>query len=213
MEAKIDKAELTTNLADKTQEQGDDKQLKINSIKKLYHGTNKLFDSVDLNRCGRFKDFGQGYYLTTDLKQAQKWAQYKAEDATEAYIYSYNVISPVEKKLRILELLEYNKEWVDVISKSRIWGIEPQYDIVYDRIADNRRSEIAMVLQKYVAKDTDADSVIEMIQWKNGTGDQYCFKTADALSVLGNERRFILHKDNNGRWRKPVELKDDGRDE
>lgn len=213
MGVKADKVDLAINSMDKMQEQNDNKSLKIDSIKKLYHGTNKLFDAVDLNLCGRFKDFGQGYYLTTDLKQAQKWAQYKAEDAAEAYIYSYNVISPVEKKLRILELLEYNKEWVDVISKSRIWGMEPQYDIVYDRIADNRRSEISRALQKYVTEAADADSVINMIQWNNGTGDQYCFKTPAALSVLGNERRFVLHKDNNGRWRKAVELKGDGRDE
>ena len=57
-----------------------DKTLKIHLVKKLYHGTNTLYDTVDLNLCQPFKDFGVGYYLTTDkaARQASSDAYQKA---------------------------------------------------------------------------------------------------------------------------------------
>lgn len=32
---------------------------------RLYHGINIDFDEIDLTKSHRFKDFGQGFYLTT----------------------------------------------------------------------------------------------------------------------------------------------------
>lgn len=40
----------------------------------LYHGTYMLFDSIDLNKCRPFKDFGKGFYLTDLEEQALKMA-------------------------------------------------------------------------------------------------------------------------------------------
>ncbi len=31
---------------------------------RLYHGTNVEFEQIDLTKSNRFKDFGQGFYLT-----------------------------------------------------------------------------------------------------------------------------------------------------
>jgi hypothetical protein len=31
---------------------------------KLYHGTNVDFDEIDLTKSNKYKDFGQGFYLT-----------------------------------------------------------------------------------------------------------------------------------------------------
>jgi hypothetical protein len=45
---------------------------------KLYHGTNISFDEIDLRKTRPFKDFGQGFYLTDILSQAQEMAKKKA---------------------------------------------------------------------------------------------------------------------------------------
>lgn len=50
---------------------------KIHQISRLYHGTNKKFDRFNFDKAKSFKDFGKGFYLTTDFNQAQKWAQRK----------------------------------------------------------------------------------------------------------------------------------------
>ena len=42
---------------------------------KLYHGSNITIDQIDLSIGRKGKDFGQGFYLSPDLKQAQRMAQ------------------------------------------------------------------------------------------------------------------------------------------
>ena len=44
----------------------------------LYHGTNQDIDSIDLATGSRFKDFGQGFYLTPDKETAERMAKKKA---------------------------------------------------------------------------------------------------------------------------------------
>jgi hypothetical protein len=44
-----------------------------------YHGTLEAYvasilQSVDLNKCKHFRDFGRGFYTTTKLAQAERWA-------------------------------------------------------------------------------------------------------------------------------------------
>lgn len=60
--------------------------MKISTVKRLYHGTDKEFDTFDFTKAKKFKDFGKGYYLTTDFRQAQKWAQRKG-DRTKRHIF------------------------------------------------------------------------------------------------------------------------------
>ena len=40
----------------------------------LYHGTYTNFDSIELDKCRPFKDFGKGFYLTDLEVQAMKMA-------------------------------------------------------------------------------------------------------------------------------------------
>ena len=39
----------------------------------LYHGSYAQIDDIDLNLCAPGKDFGRGFYLTSDLEQAQRF--------------------------------------------------------------------------------------------------------------------------------------------
>ena len=38
----------------------------------LYHGTNIDFNVIDLTRSNKYKDFGQGFYVTTNIETAQR---------------------------------------------------------------------------------------------------------------------------------------------
>lgn len=46
---------------------------------KLYHGTNRDFDKIDLSKSKPNKDFGRGFYLSADYEQALNMAQVKVE--------------------------------------------------------------------------------------------------------------------------------------
>ena len=58
---------------------------------KLYHGSNMSIDTIDLKRGRRGKDFGQGFYLSPDLHQAQMMAERTVdrEESGEATITTY----------------------------------------------------------------------------------------------------------------------------
>lgn len=57
---------------------------------RLYHGTNVEFDQIDLTKSNRFKDFGQGFYLTDIKQQAVELAEKRAErDGGFAIVQEY----------------------------------------------------------------------------------------------------------------------------
>ncbi len=43
----------------------------------LYHGTNIDFDRTDIGKTKKYKDFGQGFYLTDIKTQAEELAEKK----------------------------------------------------------------------------------------------------------------------------------------
>ena len=175
--------------------------MKINEIGRLYHGTNRCFDEFDFKKAKKFKDFGKGYYLTSNFNQALRWAQRKASHNAKAYIYSYKVAYADAENLRILELLKYDKIWLDFISRNRLYGEDTDYDIIYDRMADSQYTDISELLQAYVQRKKTADEIIERIKWKeeNAT-DQYCFKNKEALQLLKDKVVYVLKKDEDGIW-------------
>lgn len=179
--------------------------MKINTIRKLYHGTDQQFETFDFKYAKSFKDFGKGFYLTSNLQQAQKWAQKKGWKKGTAYIYSYEVKGIADTELKVLELLQYNKQWLDFISRCRMEGFEADYDIIYDRMADSQYSDIADILQEYVAEERSADEAVNKIKWKQTEADQYCFKSKKGLSYLHNLHVIVQYKDDSGRWRQEYE--------
>lgn len=46
---------------------------------RLYHGTNLLFDDIDLKMSKPNKDFGKGFYLSDNLQQAGDLANSRVE--------------------------------------------------------------------------------------------------------------------------------------
>ena len=105
--------------------------MKINEIERLYHGTDRCFDEFDFHKAKGFKDFGKGYYLTTNFNQALRWAQRKGSRNSKAYVYSYRVECADAENLKILELLKYDLKWLDFISQNRIYGKDTDYDIIF----------------------------------------------------------------------------------
>ena len=125
-------------------------KMRINEIKKLYHGTDKKFRIFDFEKAGKAKDFGRGFYLTSSIVQAQEWAQKKGRKNKIAYIYTYQLNCVEPEKWKILELLEYDKKWLEYITKNRMEAHEDDYDIVYDRMADKRYPDLTNAIEALV---------------------------------------------------------------
>ena len=155
--------------------------------------------TFDFEKAGKAKDFGRGFYLTSNIVQAQEWAQKKGRKNKIAYIYTYQLNCVEPEKWKILELLEYDKKWLEYITKNRMEAHEDDYDIVYDRMADKRYPDLTNAIEAFYFGEKEATEVVQMIRWKK-EADQYCFKNERALSLLEREEVWIQKMDDNGRW-------------
>lgn len=172
-------------------------------IKKLYHGSNKHFDKPDLSKARNFKDFGKGFYLTTNLLQAENWAVHYLPNNNEnktAYVYEYDFQIDDIEELKVLKLLEYNKEWLEFIAYNRT-SIENsiEYDLVFDKMADGTGGVLAQAIRDYRASNKsnkDLQTVLDIAMYKGKYRDQYCFKTIKALEKIKRKRYAEVYRKN-----------------
>lgn len=109
---------------------------------KLYHGSNFIVTSPDLEILNYKTDFGKGFYTTTDIEQAKKWATIKKKrsgntDDVHRYV---NVFEYEEdSNLSILNFEEATEEWLKFVYKNRQSdGLLHPYDIVKGPVADDK---------------------------------------------------------------------------
>ncbi len=168
-------------------------------LKHLYHGTSIYFEEPDLSEAADFKDFGRGYYLTTNIEQAERWAirtlNYNSMKDV-AYLYEYEFDTNDLKGLRTLELLQYNKKWLDFIACNRT-EIEREicYDLIYDRMADSRGMLLAKAIREYQGGFKTAAETLLIAKFKGNHYDQYCFKTSLALNTIKRKRYATLYNE------------------
>ena len=76
---------------------------------KLYHGTNKDFNRIDLLKSKPNKDFGRGFYLSADYEQALNMAQVKVEqlETGSPIVQSYLVEDDALNDLNVLRFDGY----------------------------------------------------------------------------------------------------------
>jgi len=164
----------------------------------LYHGTTYKFDKVDLSKARGFKDFGRGFYLATDFGQAEKWA--KRANAKYVYVYCYRIGNIEDKFLKTYELPKYNQEWLDFIADNRINGKNPDYDIIYGKVADNKGEVLSTVIRDYSKGRIPAKEALDKIRFRKDKFDQYCFRTEKAIRVLYREKIYVWKRNGRGEW-------------
>lgn len=108
---------------------------------KLYHGTNKDFDRIDLLKSKPNKDFGRGFYLSADYEQALNMAQVKVEqlEIGNPIVQSYFIEDDALNDLNVLRFDAYSEEWAKFILLNRNNPTEKpvhEYDVVIGPTAD-----------------------------------------------------------------------------
>lgn len=154
----------------------------------LYHGTNAPFDAIDLSKSKPNKDFGQGFYLTTDLQQATDMAKGKiAQQGTgKVIVYTFEfdekLLQDATMKVKIFNT--YTKDWALFILANRN-NFTPipthDYDIVIGPIADDR---VGFQLRRFMDEIIDLDTLVKHLTYMKGITTQYYFGTATAISKL-----------------------------
>lgn len=153
---------------------------------KLYHGTNKDFDKIDLSKSKPNKDFGRGFYLSADYEQALNMAQVKVEqlETGNLVVQTYEIADDVWDNLRVLRFDNYSEEWAKFILLNRNNPtnlLVHEYDIVIGPIANDR---VGVQLWKYENRSIDLPTLVHNLQYMKGVTIQYFFGTERAIKLL-----------------------------
>lgn len=151
----------------------------------VYHGSDVEVREVDLAHSQMYKDFGPGFYVSTERKQAVHFAKYKADrpfsttHKAVVSVFDFDDRSLSDGSLRVKRFDSYSNEWVDFIHEYRN-SRATDYDLIIGPIAnDDVRTQYA----RYDIGEITKAELLESLKYKRITY-QYCFKTAKALSFL-----------------------------
>lgn len=154
---------------------------------KLYHGTNTEFNSIDLSKSQHGKDFGKGFYLSSEKHQAEKLAIFKAlQLGGDAIVQTYEIDDSFmnDNSLKILYFDGYSKEWAEFILRNRnnMSDINiHNYDIVYGPIANDK---VGIQIRNFLEHNIDFDTFVNRIKFLKGITFQYYFGSQKAIEML-----------------------------
>ena len=149
----------------------------------LYHGSNVEVKEPILLKVQRELDFGKGFYTTSDMEQAARWAERTAKRRGEsnAFVTVYEVNEDELKNICLLSFDLPNVEWLNFVVKNRKGEyIAGDWDIISGPVADD---QTAQVIDLYLEGAYDEEEAIRRFLTQR-LKDQYAFKTNEALKLL-----------------------------
>lgn len=105
---------------------------------KVYHASKFIIESPDIYHSRDLLDFGKGFYLTSLVEQAKKYAQRFLYQGDKAYLNHYNLDENLDNKFNIKEFGDYNEEWLDFVTLCRLGKLSSKYDMITGGIADDK---------------------------------------------------------------------------
>ena len=183
----------------------------------LYHGSYTAVEKIDLGRCEKAKDFGKGFYLTSNLTQAKKFIKLSLRKALAAGNVSadqnFGFISPfryrsLQKELKTFEFPTTNQEWLWFIAQNRREHLAKQLrsrisadvysaEIIIGKVADdNTNATITAYLSGLYGEVESREAVNDAIKrlMPEKLEDQFCFLTENAIQNLEFQeaRKYVL---------------------
>ncbi len=174
----------------------------LNSGLKVYHGSYIVVDRPDLRKCRSGKDFGVGFYVTTDPEQARRFVKLSVGKARKngillerndsGYVSEYEITD-----LRGISCFEFSgadREWLHCVAAHRkepllIGELEKwkSYEMIAGKIANDNTNR---VLTGYInglygeVGSEAADSIAISLLIPEKLTDQICFRTVSAIKTL-----------------------------
>jgi len=160
----------------------------------LYHGTNIDIQSIDLALCRPYKDFGEGFYTTEILEQAQKMAKRVARIYGGNPIVNMYEIADNYKENSGLNILDFGRNpserWAVFVMNNRSKGFtdfgcldcnfDYKYDIVTGPIADD---DMTVLFRQYQNRMISFESLLKGMTFRETTS-QCSFHTEKAVQLL-----------------------------
>ena len=147
----------------------------------VYHGTNVLFDKVDLIHSNDKRDFGKGFYTTTMEEYAVNWAEnmYIRYGGEGKFVMKFKL--SLSKDLYVRTFSGLTREWLTMIKNNRMFGdTQHGYDVVIGPVADDNTMRTVAL---YVAGIYNEEMAIEQLR-SYEPHDQVSLHTDRALECL-----------------------------
>lgn len=151
----------------------------------LYHGTNVDFKEIDISKSNKYKDFGQGFYLTDIRMQAEQLAVKKAKlfggyPIIQEYEFDESLLNASD--LNVLRFERPCKEWAEFVfnNRNKVVNFSHDYDIVTGPIANDG---VAYLLGRYEEGTLTIDDLAKELTFKE-LNNQLFFGTEEAIKHL-----------------------------
>lgn len=168
----------------------------------LYHGSYCIVKSPTLSFCSKAKDFGRGFYLTTDAKQARnfiqtavKKAMYRGLVSADCSLGYVNIFEcDLNDTLSVYSFGKADESWLHCVAAHRSESVFPgeaakwlAYDLIRGKIANDKTNTVisAYIDGLYGPAESKqaAEIAIGLLEPENLV-DQWCFRTEKALATL-----------------------------
>ena len=157
----------------------------------LYHGSNMEVSIIDLSKCSKYKDFGQGFYATFIKQQAIDWAiKVKRRFITGKPTLNIYEFNDNWQNLKTINFTEPDVKWAAFVINNRnhdfsdhadeLSNHDNKYDFVHGLVAND---DISTILDTFLMGILPMTEISTALIYKR-LNDQYSFHTPRAISHL-----------------------------
>ena len=152
---------------------------------KLYHGSNIEVKNPKILTASRVGDFGRGFYTTSNLEQARRWATIRARQSESAsgIVTVFEVPDTLfeNPELAVRTFDKADSAWLDFVMENRKnVDFQHHFDLVRGPVANDRVYVCLNALEDGLA---DRATVIRRLKTFT-LADQILFHTAKSLLFL-----------------------------
>jgi hypothetical protein len=150
---------------------------------KIYHGSDIIIKTPKIIQPVRALDFGQGFYTTTNIEQAESFAK-KVQDrngSTETHISIYTLNTDLLNKLSSLFFNKPDKKWLDFVSANRNGTYNGKiFDVIYGPVANDTVFKTFIAYQNGILSEKETLKRLKVRKLYN----QLIFTNEEALKCL-----------------------------
>lgn len=168
----------------------------------LYHGSYTEVKTIDLSLCAEGKDFGKGFYLTSDFAQASRFVKTAVAKALKNGVIKEPVESGFVSSFRFtrkadvsfFEFEEASRKWLHCVAAHRHSGLLSneikkfeKLDVITGKIANDTTNQVITAYMNglYGAVGSEAaDSIAISLLLPNKLSNQICFRSESSLRCL-----------------------------
>lgn len=150
---------------------------------RLYHGSNVIVEHPTIMVPKRLLDFGPGFYLTSSLEQASRWASRTARrhGMGEPVVTVFDLDEACASELSWLRFDGPDSRWLRYITRNRT---DASYTDTYDLVSGPVANDQAIrTLNNFLDGYLTEEMALQLLLPQR-LKDQYAMKTASALSAL-----------------------------